>query len=79
MDWTNFFQAVLIALIPAIASFVGVYVSNRKSAALMEYRLQELEKKVEKHNEVVTRTIQLEGRMTEAEHDIKYLKEVVKT
>lgn len=79
MDWTNFFQAVLIALIPAIASFVGVYVSNRKSAALMEYRLQELEKKVEKHNEIATRTIQLEGRMTEAEHDIKYLKEVVKT
>ena len=36
--------------------------------------MQQLEKKVEKHNEVIERTFQLEGRMTEAEHDIVDLK-----
>ena len=40
----------------------------------MEYRLKELEKKVDKHNQVVERTFALEGRMNEAEHDIRDLK-----
>ena len=40
----------------------------------MEYRLQQLEKKVDKHNQVIERTFRLEGRMDEAEHDIRDLK-----
>ena len=66
--------AVLPGLCTGILSLIGVYAANRKSATLMEYRLKELEKKVDKHNQVVERTFSLEGRMNEAEHDIRDLK-----
>ena len=69
---------VWIALIPSVVtgllSLLGVYLANRKSAALMEYRMKMLEQKVDKHNNLVERTYQLEGRMNEAEHDIRDLK-----
>lgn len=56
MDWTS----IIVAFITAIASGVGVYFSNRKSASLIEYRIGELEKKVSKHNSVIERTYRLE-------------------
>ena len=70
MEWIAFAASAVTALL----SFLGVYISNRKSAALMEYRLQQLEQKVDKHNQVIERTFRLEGRMTEAEHEIADLK-----
>ena len=70
MDWGS----IVPALITGLLSLAGVYFANRKSSALIEYRLKELEKKVDQHNKVVERTFQLEGRMNEAEHDIKDLK-----
>ena len=38
------------------------------------YRIDELEEKVSKHNNFIERTYKLEGRMQEAEHDIRDLK-----
>jgi len=71
---SDFWASLLPAIITGLLSLAGVYLANRKSSALIEYRLEELEKKVDKHNKVVERTFQLEGRMNEAEHDIKDLK-----
>jgi len=65
---------ILQAIIPGMLSLAGVYMANRKNSALIAYRLEELEKKVDEHNKVVMRTYQLEGRMNEAEHDIRDLK-----
>ena len=71
-------DAIIVALITAVItggfSFLGVYVSNRKSQAVIAYRIEQLEKKVERHNSLVERTYKLEGRVTEAEHDIRDLK-----
>ena len=69
-EWLAFAGAVLTA----ICSFAGVYFSNRKQTALMEYRMKELEKKVDKHNQVVERTFILEGQMKEVQHEIADLK-----
>lgn len=66
--------ALLGAIITGLLSLLGVYAANRKSAAVMEYRLKELEKKVDRHNQVIERTYILEGRMNEAEHEIRDLK-----
>ena len=74
MDWGS----IVPALITGLLSLAGVYFANRKSSALIEYRLKELEKKVDQHNKVVERTFQLEGRMNEAEHDIRDLKGATK-
>ena len=66
--------AVISAVITGLMSLIGVYISNRKSSALIAYRLEQLEKKQDKHNSLMERTFRLEGRMDEAEHDIRDLK-----
>lgn len=71
---SDFWATLLPAVITGLLSLAGVYLANRKSSAVIEYRIKELEKKVDKHNSVVERTFQLEGRMNEAEHDIRDLK-----
>lgn len=66
--------AALSALATGILSLIGVYIANRKSSALIGYRLEQLEKKVDIHNKVVERVFKLEGEMTEAQHDIRDIK-----
>lgn len=73
MEWIAFAASVVTALL----SFLGVYLSNRKSAALMEYRLQQLEKKVDKHNQVIERTYKLEERAAVIETEMDDLKKKV--
>ena len=74
-------DAVVVALITGAVSLLGsvmsMVVSARKTKQqtdLTLYRIDELEQKVSKHNGVIERTYKLEGRMTEAEHDIRDLK-----
>lgn len=55
-----------------IGSLSGILVTNK----LVNYRLTQLEKKVDKHNSVVERTYKLEGRMTEVEHEIRDIKKI---
>ena len=45
-----------------------------KFQAVTDTKIDELTRKVEKHNNMIERTYQLEGRMTEVEHDIKDIK-----
>lgn len=56
MDWTS----IIVAVITAISAGVGVYFSNRKSASLIEYRMEQLEKKVDTHNRFGDRIVLLE-------------------
>lgn len=58
---------IIVGIVTAVASLVGVYVSNRKSAALITYRMEQLEKKVEKHNNVIERVYRLETKVEELE------------
>lgn len=48
------------ALITAVFSFLGVYMSNRKQTALIDYRLKQVEAKVGQHNNLEGRVIVLE-------------------
>ena len=63
MDWIT----ILVAIITAGFAFLGVYVSNRKQTALVAYRLEKLEAKVDKHNNVVERVYKLESRLESLE------------
>lgn len=71
-------ETIIAAVISAATTLVVCLINNRaqhaKTTALLEYKFSQLEKKVDRHNKVVERTYQLEGRMNEAEHDIKDLK-----
>lgn len=64
------FVAVLSLAGTLAGSLCGILAANRMTV----YRIEQLEKKVDKHNSVVERTCRLEGRMAEAEHDIRDLK-----
>jgi len=66
--------AAIAAIVVGVFSLIGNYMSNRKSQAVVLYRLEQLEKKQDKHNNLIERTFRLEGRMTEAEHEIRDLK-----
>ena len=67
-------DAVIVALIGLGGSAVGAFAGVMASARLTQYRIQQLEEKVNKHNNMIERTYRLEGRMDEAEHDIRDLK-----
>ncbi len=62
------------AVMTGIFSLLGVMKSNNKTTALISYRIEQLEKKQDKHNNALERLFKLEGRMDEAEHDIRDLK-----
>ena len=70
-------ETIISAGISAGVTLIVCLISNRsqqeKTRALMEYKLEELTKKVEKHNSVVERTYILEGKMKVANHRIEDL------
>ena len=53
---------ILVALIGLAGSAVGSLCGVLVSSKLTQYRIEQLEKKVEKHNNLVERTYQLEQR-----------------
>ena len=53
-------ETVLVALLSLFGTLTGAYAANRKSIALIIYRLEQLENKVNKHNQVIERTYKLE-------------------
>lgn len=67
-------DTILVALISLVGTLVGTFGGIVTGSKLMTYRIEQLEKKVEKHNNVVERTFVLEGQVTELQHDIKDLK-----
>jgi hypothetical protein len=52
--------AIVSGLCVAIPSVIATISSNQKSQALINYKIEELDKKVEKHNTVIERTYTLE-------------------
>lgn len=62
----------------AIAAIVVAAIQHRKTVALLEYRLIELEKKVDKHNNLVERTYDLEARADVNEEKIKVVNNRIK-
>ena len=75
MEWTTLAVAGMSLIGTLAGTFGGILVANK----LTTYRIEQLERKVSEHNKVVERTYKLEGRMTEAEHDIRDLKGAAET
>lgn len=64
---------VIVAIIAFCGTLVGTGGGILVSSKLTNYRLEQLEKKVDKHNSVIERTYILEGQMKEANHRIEDL------
>ncbi len=64
-------QAIIVAVLGMIGALGGSWIANRKNMALIEYRLKELEEKVNKHNNLIERTYQLEKQVAIIQEEIK--------
>ena len=68
-------DTVLVALLALIGSLGGTFGGILTATKLTNYRIEQLEAKVEKHNSVVERTFRLEGDVKELQHEVGDLKE----
>ena len=66
-------ESVIVACITGVVTLVGVILSNSKSRAVMELKLDSLTEKVEKHNHLIERTYKLEQDVAVAQNDIETL------
>lgn len=60
-------------VIVAIISLLGTLLGSFGGTQLVKYRIEQLEKKVEKHNSIVKRTYILEEKVKVANHRIEDL------
>ena len=68
-------ESIVVALIGDVVTHVGVVLSNSHSRAVMEVKIDELSRRVEKHNSLVERTYRLEQDMALVRRDVDTLEE----
>ena len=68
-------DSIVVALIGGAVTLVGVVLSNSRSRAVMEVKIDELSRRVEKHNCLVERTYRLEQEMAVVRRDVDALEE----
>lgn len=64
-------EGIVIAILSLVGTLAGSYFSNRAGQKLIAYRIEQLELRVAKHNEVVERTYKLEEDTAVMEEKIK--------
>ena len=67
-------DTIIVGLLSLIGTITGTFGGILTANKLTTYRIERLEEKVNKHNNIIERTYKLEGEMTEIQHDIKDLK-----
>lgn len=64
-------NAALATVIVGVLSFLGTAIGSFGGIKLMTYRIEQLEKKVEKHNSIIERTFKLEEKTEVQSEQIK--------
>ena len=64
-------SSCISAAVTLLVCLISNHSQNEKTRALMEYKLEELTKRVDKHNNVVERTYSLEQKAVVQEEQIK--------
>ena len=67
-------DVVIVGLLSLGGTLIGTFGGIITASRLTNWRIEQLEKKVDKHNNLIERTYKLEGRMCEVEHDITDMK-----
>lgn len=67
-------ESIIVALLGFAGTLLGSLFGVLTAQKLTQYRLSQLEEKVNRHNNLIERTFKLEGQMEECRHDIKDLK-----
>ena len=67
-------DAIIVAILGFAGTLMGSLLGVVAAQKLTQYRLQQLEEKVSKHNNLIERTFRLEGQLAECQHEIEDLK-----
>jgi len=67
----NWVADIIIGVLAMVGTLGGAYFANKKSTALIAYRLEQLEKKQDKHNQLIERTYALEEKTGLLEERVK--------
>lgn len=67
-------ETIIVAILSLFGTLLGTMGGIMAANKLVMYRLEQLEKKVEKHNKVVERMYNLETRVAVDEEEIEHLK-----
>lgn len=70
-------EAVIVATLGFAGTLLGSLLGVMTAQKLTQYRLAQLEEKVNKHNNIIERTFVLEGQMAEVQHDIRDIKQKI--
>lgn len=70
-------EAIIVAILGFAGTLVGSLLGVLAAQKLTQYRLSQLEEKVNKHNNLIERTFVLEGQMIEVQHDIRDIKQKI--
>jgi uncharacterized protein (DUF697 family) len=62
------------ALVAGIGGIVTAILMNLKTQALLEYRMQQVERKLDEHNKYADKMGSIEVHIAEIQTDIKYLR-----
>ena len=65
---------IIVAILSLIGTLIGTFGGIVTANKLVTYRIEQLEKKVEKHNKVVERVYKLETQEAVMEEEINHLK-----
>lgn len=65
------FSAIIVGALALAGTLAGSYFANSKTVALILYRLQALEEKMNKHNNVIERTYHIEEEQAVMKEQIK--------
>ena len=69
---------IIVAILGFAGTLLGSLLGVITAQKLTQYRLAQLEEKVNRHNHLIERTFVLEGQMTEVQHDVRDIKERLK-
>lgn len=64
-------ETIIVAILSMAGTLIGTFGGIMTSQKLISYRIEQLEKKVEKHNNVVERVFRLEDATTLLDEKIK--------
>ena len=67
-------ERIIVALIGVLGTFAGSFFTNRQSMALIMYRLEQLEEKVNKHNNLIDRMYKAETNIEVIQEEVNNLK-----
>ena len=68
-------ESIVVALIGGAVTLLGVMISNSRARAVLEQKVDELSRRVEKHNCLVERTYRLERDVALVKRDVESLEE----